>query len=79
LTNADMAGADPWHGYFSGSLGSLSVLGTAPDTAGVTRNLILGGGAGTVITTPETLPLLSILPVIAGLLFAGSRYRRVNA
>lgn len=48
LTNADLAGADPWHTYFSGNLGGLSILGTAPD-GNNTRNLILGGGAGTVI------------------------------
>ena len=24
LTNADLAGADPWHNYFSGNLGGLS-------------------------------------------------------
>jgi hypothetical protein len=49
LTNANLAGADPWHGYFSGNLGSLSVLATALD-GGTSRNVILGGGAGTVIT-----------------------------
>lgn len=48
LTNADLAGADPWHVYFSGNLGSLSVLGTAPQ-GGLTRNVIIGGGTGTVI------------------------------
>lgn len=48
LTNADLAGADPWHGYFSGDLGGLSVLGVAA-FSGASRNVIIGGGAGTVI------------------------------
>lgn len=49
LTNTALANADPWHNYFSGNLGGLKVLATAPDNSGITRNLILGGGAGTVI------------------------------
>jgi len=48
LTNAALANADPWHNYFSGNLGGLKVLATAPQGT-ATRNLILGGGAGTVI------------------------------
>jgi hypothetical protein len=83
LTNADIAGADPWHGYFSGNLGGLSVLGTALD-GNNTRNLIIGGGAGTVISCgavgavpcptpePETLPLLAI----GGLAMALATLRR---
>lgn len=53
LTNADLAGADPWHGYFGGNLGGLSVLATAPDNQGVTRNVIIGGGTGTVFQCGE--------------------------
>ena len=53
LTNTDLAGADPWHGYFSGNLGGLSVLATAPDSQGVTRNVIIGGGAGTILQCGE--------------------------
>ena len=52
LTNADLS-SGPWHNYFSGSLGGLSVLGTSPDGAGTTRNIILGGGVGTVIGCGE--------------------------
>lgn len=71
LTNTDLAGADPWHGYFSGNLGGLSVLGVA-DFQGSSRNVIIGGGAGTVIgcgqagqpacPTPEpgSLPLFAL-------------------
>src|SRR5690606_33407716 len=55
LTNTDLAGADPWHGHFSGNLGSLSVLGVA-DQGGVIRNVIIGGGAGTVITPDPVTP-----------------------
>jgi PEP-CTERM motif len=54
LSNADLAGADPWHNYFSGSLGSLAVLGTSP-SGGLTRNVILGGGTGATIT-PGVIP-----------------------
>ncbi len=42
LTNTDMAGADPWHNYFTGDLATLKVLATAPQS-GVTRQVILGG------------------------------------
>jgi len=58
LTDANLAGADPWHGYFSGNLGSLSVLGTALQTGSPTRNIIIGGGAGTVINPdpPSRVP-----------------------
>ena len=48
LTNADLSGADPWHVYFDGDPGSLKVLGVA-QFGGSERNVILGGGAGTVI------------------------------
>lgn len=51
LTNAQLAGADPWHGHFSGNLGTLSVLGTALQGAS-TRNVIIGGGTETVISAP---------------------------
>ena len=46
LTNAVLAGAIPWHNYFSGNFGTLQVLGTSQD-GGATRGVILGGGAGT--------------------------------
>lgn len=85
LTNGDLAGADPWHGYFEGSLGGLSVLGVA-DFNGSSRNVIIGGGAGTVIgcglpgqppcnnvPEPETLPLVLIAGL--GLVFAITRKR----
>ncbi len=88
LSNADLAGADPWHGYFSGDLGGLSVLGVS-NQGGVQRNLILGGGAGTQIgcglpgqppcnnevPEPETLPLVAI----AGLALVLSGMRRRKA
>ena len=85
LTNGDLAGADPWHNYFSGNLGGLSVLGVAPDGSGVSRNIILGGGAGTLLqcgqpgqpacpTVPE--PGSMVLVATAGLALLGLRRRR---
>jgi hypothetical protein len=56
LSNVDLASADPWHNYFTGNLGSLSVLATAPDTSGAIRTLIIGGGIGTVFTNSLSLP-----------------------
>lgn len=85
LTNADLAGADPWHGYFSGNLGGLSVLATALDGQGVSRNVIIGGGAGTIlqcgdpgqppcpITVPEPSAMLLLL---LGLLLLSVMRRR---
>lgn len=61
LTNADIGGATPWHNYFSGNLGGLSVLGTAPDGS-ATRNLILGGAGGTIVLPPN-----NAVPAPAGL------------
>ena len=40
LTTADVA-AGPWHGYFGGNLGALTVVMTAQDSTNVTRDLIL--------------------------------------
>ena len=72
LTNADLS-AGPWHANFSGNLGSLQVLATSPDAAGVSRNVIIGGGAGTVITNsvPDSGATFAMLGIamsgIAGL------------
>jgi len=79
LTDADLVNADPWHNWFGGNLGGLSVLGVANDNAGVSRPVIIGGGAGTVIQCgvpgappcpapePGALPLLGIALLALGL------------
>ena len=77
LTNTDLSGADPWHSWFGGNLGGLSVLGTAADAigaAGVQRAVIIGGGAGTRISVPE--PGSMVLVATAGLALLGLRRRR---
>lgn len=72
LTNADLS-TGPWHTDFSGSLGGLNILATAPDNQGVTRNVILGGGAGTVIGCgQEGQPACpSVIPEPASMLLFG--------
>ncbi|MBT5048199.1 MAG: PEP-CTERM sorting domain-containing protein [Rhodospirillaceae bacterium] len=80
LTDADLAGADPWHVDFRGNLGSLIPLGQAPQ-GGLTRDVIIGGGVGTVITPdppptgvvaePGTLALFGL--GLAGIGFARRR------
>ena len=77
LTNAAMAGADPWHDYFGGTFGSLSVLGVANDGGGVSRALILGGGIGGQLSSvPEPA---SLLLVGSGFLGLGRRMRNRRA
>ncbi|MGZ8165439.1 MAG: PEP-CTERM sorting domain-containing protein [Methylobacter sp.] len=48
LTDADIAGAQPWHNHFAGTFGGLQALvETTSGPAG--RAVVLGGGAGTQI------------------------------
>ncbi len=71
LTNADLAGADPWHSYFAGNLGGLGVLGVANDASGASRNVIIGGGVGTTLqcgvpgAPPCNVPEPGSLPLVA--------------
>lgn len=88
LTNADLAGADPWHAYFTGNLGGLSVLGVANDASGASRSIIIGGGVGTTLqcgvpgTPPCNVPEPGSLPLVAlaalGLGMAGLRRRKAK-
>jgi hypothetical protein len=70
LTNADLAGADPWHNNFTGTFGSLQVLGVSSG-----RNIIIGGGTSTVITAPEPGALALFGAGLAGLGFLRRRRR----
>ena len=75
ITDTILSSATPWHDWFSGNFGGLSVLATGPASLGGTRfdgAVILGGGAGTVIVCgvpgappcpmpePDSLPLFGI-------------------
>ena len=46
-----MTNATPWHNWFSGNFGGLSVLttGNGNGVGGFDDGVVLGGGAGTVI------------------------------
>jgi hypothetical protein len=64
LTNADIAGAQPWHNHFGGTFGGLQVLvETTSGPAG--RAVVLGGGAGTQIGCgePGQPPCVTQVPV----------------
>jgi len=75
LTNADLAGADPWHVHFSGNFGGLDILGTAQQNA-QTRNIILGNVQGALsapVPEPTSLALFGMVS-LAG--YAGWRRRK---
>jgi hypothetical protein len=74
LTDAILSSATPWHDWFSGNVGGLSVLATGPaflDSSGTRINgpVVLGGGAGTIIscglpgTPPCAMPEPDSLPL----------------
>jgi hypothetical protein len=58
LTGADLS-TGPWRNSFSGNLGGLKVLATAPGPSGQTENVIIGGGSGSGFTPapPSSLPV----------------------
>jgi len=74
LTNADMTNATPWHNWFSGNFGGLSVLttGNGDGAGGFNDAVILGGGAGTVIVCGQPGAPACPVPEPSSLLLFGS-------
>jgi hypothetical protein len=65
LNNGDLS-SGPWHNYFTGNLGGLSILATGPQ-GGQTRNVILGGGVGGSITAvPEPISMVVFGSLVVG-------------
>jgi hypothetical protein len=66
LTSAEISAGTPWHAYFGGNFGGLSVLavGNGDNQGGFDDAVVLGGGGGTVILcgTPNTPPCPTPLP-----------------
>lgn len=75
LTNADLAGADPWHEHFSGDLGGLLVLGTAPQ-GNFTRNVILGNVGGSIVQPAVPEPSGVAMMGVGGLGLLGYARRK---
>lgn len=79
LSNADLS-SGPWHNYFTGNFGGLSVLATAPDNNGTNRAIILGGVTGNItnpVVTATPLPPTAIAALGAvGVLGLVRRRRR---
>ncbi|MDX2033601.1 MAG: cohesin domain-containing protein [Blastocatellia bacterium] len=60
----DLKSGELWHNHFTGDLGPLKVLATAPDRNRVTRNVIIGG-IGIVIEPPSCPTITGISPASA--------------
>jgi hypothetical protein len=90
LADADVDNATPWHAFFSGNLGGLSVLVTGPgenapgSPAFTEQPVIIGGGAGTVIgcgqpgqpLCPTSVPQPASLILVGSGLFGFAAIRR---
>jgi uncharacterized protein (TIGR03437 family) len=65
LTNDDLVDVHPWHNSFFQLQGRLKVLGVAPDSDGVSRQVILGGEARDLIVKPCILTCAAQAPTEA--------------
>jgi hypothetical protein len=72
LTNADIAGAQPWHNHFEGTFGGLQVL-VETNSGPAGRAVVLGGGAGTQIGCglPGQAPCVTQVPAPMTLVLLG--------
>jgi hypothetical protein len=76
ISDALLSGATPWHDWFSGNFGGLSVLVTGPAFSPfptqIAGAVVLGGGAGTVIQCGQPGQPACPTPEPATLLLLGS-------